>query len=125
MSKIVQEKITCPKQVEKVLRLIVGPGPEITVNTKKESACSTEQIENVRIALGEKFLVLGVSGYSFQIYGNLTPKLVKKVRVSGKLGDVVVFKVFKDSEYSAITDFENRLDDVVKVDFEEEEKESD
>ena len=116
------EKLTCPKKLEELLKKFIAPGVTLSVNTVKESACSTPTIESVGFTLGNEFVILNATPYSgLGVRVKPTPKLIKKVRISGELAGRPVSQVFLPGDYTH--DFEDALTKVVKEEFEEPEEE--
>ena len=116
------KKLTCPDKLEALLDSILsGPGITITVNTLKESSCSTPQVDSVEFRKGDQFAIIG--GYS-GLYALVkpTPKLVKRVMISGKLAGWPVSELFKPGDYTE--DFTSTLTDVVKEEIEVEDAEA-
>lgn len=114
------ERITCEKKLGEFIQKFLSPGTTAEINTSKGSACSTPVIDSVELRNSDgSFLILGKGTYSSElsVSGPVTPKMVKKIRISGKLAGEVVFKTFRADE--STYQFENALEDVVKVEFEE------
>lgn len=111
------EKLTDAKKLEELLSKFIAPGVILSVNTVKESACATPAIETIefRQTDGEFVVIAGAYG-SLLARVKPTPKMVRRVKISGKLAGELVSRVFlpEDSTYK----FENALEDVTKEDIE-------
>lgn len=112
------EKITCAKKLEKILGGLVAEGVSITIHTQKESACSDPVIETVILEGQDGKFVIFKNTYGQNVQTNPTPKMVKKVRVSGTVGGVEVSKVFVRDDYEK-EDFYNGLVNANREEFEE------
>lgn len=115
------ENLSCPTKLQEPLSKFVAPGVTVEVNTSKESACSTPQIQSVELRLGKEFVILGKGQYAsaLQVSTAPTPKLVKKIKVTGSLTGVVISKVFDEGQEYDAKDFASALTAPLTETFEE------
>jgi len=110
------EKVTCVKKIQEIFDSFLGKDACVEIHSEKETSCSTPQIKSLVFRQGERFLI--IRGYSMEVTTNPTPKLVKKIKVTGTVGGVEVSKVFSYGDLDA-DDFFNGLVNAKKEEFEE------
>ncbi len=113
------ERLSDSKKLTELLAKFIHPAVAFEVHTSKESACSTPQIDSVELKHSDgSFLILGKGPYasSLQVAIPVTPKMIKKIKVSGELAGKSIFQIFDPLDYTK--DFEDALTNVTKTEFE-------